>query len=368
MFSGIFSLRKSLSGIVAVFAAIICTQFLPAANQAFYWYNGSVYYTFTFSVVLFFFACMIAYLLNGEKWRLVALALMGIVIGGNNYVTALLSLILFICAVLVLAICKKPRWKELLLPLVCLAGAFTINVLAPGNAVRQAFFPSHPDPAAAVLLSFRYAAQHALKWFDLRMFAGLLTVFPFLWHAASDSQNCLFRMPVAMTVFSFCVFSSMFTPHVYAIGFDGPGRIQNIYYYAYTLILVFNTFWWLGWIGAKRNRKGKKPSGVGINIVPVIAFSGAGLICLAASIFFFRGSLTSMVAIGELRNGEAREYYSQALERQGILEDPSIKDCEFSSYRATPYLLFFADMSDDPGSYENEDTSTFYGKNSIVVN
>ena len=88
---------------------------------------------------------------------------------------------------------------------------------------------------------------------------------------------------------------------------------------------------------------------------------------MTCSIAFFEGSLTSVAALGELRSGEAQAYYSQALERQAILEDPVVEDCVFLPFRENPYLLFFGDMTDDPRSYENEDTATYYDKQSIVV-
>ena len=47
----------------------------------------------------------------------------------------------------------------------------------------------------------------------------------------------------------------MFTPPVYAIGFDGPGRIQDIYFDAFVLLLILNLFWWIGWISGKLTGK-----------------------------------------------------------------------------------------------------------------
>ena len=92
-----------------------------------------------------------------------------------------------------------------------------------------------------------------------------------------------------------------------------------------------------------------------------------GLLMMPDRSLLLHGSLTSAAAMGELRSGEAQRYYSEALERQTLLEDPSVEDCIFRPYQTEPYLLFFADMSEDPTSYENEDTASFYGKRSIVV-
>ena len=83
--------------------------------------------------------------------------------------------------------------------------------------------------------------------------------------------------------------------------------------------------------------------------------------------FFFNKPLTSVLAISELRNGEAKAYYEEALERQKVLENSSVLDCEFEPFENMPYLLYFTDMTDDPSDFQNEDTATYYHKNSIIV-
>ena len=50
-----------------------------------------------------------------------------------------------------------------------------------------------------------------------------------------------------------------------------------------------------------------------------------------------------------------------------MLENSDILDCEFEPFSTMPYILYFTDMTDNPDSYENQDTATFYGKHSIVV-
>ena len=366
-FSGIFGLDKYHSGIVAGVIVIACTQLLPSPNQGFYWYTGAVYYTLTFAVVLWFFGSLIAYLLEGKSWRVILLSALSIVIGGNNFVTALLSWILLSCILFGLMIRKqKKRAGILLIPYLLLILAFAVSMTAPGNSARQAVFTNHPGPIKAILLSFHYAADHIYKWTDLGFFACLIFLLPFLWRAASCSRKQGFRFPAAVSVFSFCLLSSMFTPHVYAIGFDGPGRLQNIYYYAYVLLFVFNLFWWCGWLRTRKERK-NDDSPSGIRVRSLMGFSCAAVLSMAGYILFFQGSMTSVVALGELRSGEAQAFYSQALERQAILEDPMVKDCVFSPFSENPYLLYFGDMTDDPHSYENEDAATFYGKHSIVV-
>ena len=367
--SGVFRIRKTLSACAAAIAIIACTQFLPSPNQAFYWYNGAVYYTLTFSLMLFLFTSLTGFVLYGGRWRLALSCLLAFVIGGNNYVTALLSIILFSALLVFLLLRCDHSLKPLLFPFFLMATAFVINIMAPGNAVRQAFFPSHPGPLEAIMLSFRYAEGKCIQWLDLRMLSCLLALVPILWAGALEARErgIRFRYPFTVSFFSFCLFASMFTPHVYAIGFDGPGRIQNIYFDAFVVLLILNLFWWFGWFSEKISGKSPFSANGSIRLAPLLSCWGAGLICLCCRVFLFHGSLTSAAAMGELRSGEAQRYYAEALERQAVLEDPYAEDCVFRPYQTTPYLLFFADMSEDPTSYENEDTANFYGKRSIIV-
>ena len=191
----------------------------------------------------------------------------------------------------------------------------------------------------------------------------MVFLIPFLWAGAAESRFS-FPLPGAVSVFSFCLFSSLFTPHLYALGSDGPERLKNILYFSFLLFSILNLFWWVGWLEKKR-RPGRP--GCGISFWLLSVFSVIAVICLACSVLFFHGTLSSVAALSELRSGEAHTYYAQALERQEILENKEISDCEFTPYSSMPYILYFTDMTDDPESYENQDTATFYGKNSIVV-
>ena len=361
---GVFGVSKTLAGIMATVVSIACTQFLPSPNQSFYWYNGAVYYTFTFAVLLVLFSVIIGYLLYGKWWRIGIAAVLGIVIGGSNYITALFACI---CEVLLLAglIWKKDkRWSALLLPTALLFIAFAVSIRAPGNAVRQGLSETRPDALKAILQSFLAAGQNALHWMDLRFAACVLFLLPFLWNGAKQS-GASFALPGAVSAFSFCLFASLFTPHLYALGSDGPDRLKNILYFAFLIFSVLNLFWWLGWISRKRAETREKENGVSRK--SFCLFSVLAALCLAGSVLLFHGTITSVAALSELRSGDAQHYYIQATERQIVLEDPGISECEFRPFDTKPYILYFTDMTDDPTSYENEDTATFYGKDSIVV-
>ena len=117
---------------------------------------------------------------------------------------------------------------------------------------------------------------------------------------------------------SFCLFSSLFTPHLYALGSDGPERLLNILYYFFLLLSILNLFWWLGWVMKKKR---SRSTSRGISLGMFSGFSSCAFLSLACSVLFFHGTLTSVAALSELRSGEAKSYYLQAEERQMMLEN-----------------------------------------------
>ncbi len=365
LFSGIFHIKKSLAGIIAVVTSIICIQFVPTANQSFFWYNGSIYYTFTFGVLLILYAINIGFILYGGYWRLALICIFSIFIGGNNYVTALIYFIVTFCIILFLFIKRDDRALYICLPFILFLISFLISATAPGNAVRQEKAAERLGIIQSILLSFKYASINSLKWTDLRLSSCIIFLFPFIWLAAKSS-NKTFPYPLLFSLLSFCVFSASFTPHLYALASDGPDRLKNIIFFFYVLLIVFNLFWWCGWL-THRRKDFQTSQSDSIRILPFTLFSGASFICLIFAVFLFHSSLTSVLAINELRSGEAQSYYEEALQRQSVLEDATIQDCEFEPFESMPYLLFFTDMSDDPSDFQNEDTCTYYHKNTIIV-
>lgn len=367
-FADMLGLPKTVSGLTAAVMLIMCTQLVPNANQSFYWFNGAVYYTFMFGFTLLCYAFVIRYCVNGGCFKTIPIAVMAFIIGGSNFVTALETVILFFCTILFLAVKKNTRWKGLILPLIAVTAALIISALAPGNAVRQAEYPNSPNAITAVLLSFRTAIEYIIKWISLPYVGMLLFLVP-VFAFSCRCSHVEFRYPLLVTVFSFCVFSSLFTPHLFAEGTPGPDRLINIVYFFFIILSVINLLWWTGWAVRKFGlpKRFSETSSDRLPIVPVLAGAALFLLCTASAVLTRSSSFTSVMAAGELRSGEAESYFSEVLSRQAVLEDSSIKDCEFSSYSVKPYLLFFGDMSEDSSDYTNEDTCTFYNKTSIKI-
>lgn len=367
IFSSVLGYSRSVSGIISTAVFLLCIQLMPSANQGLYWYNGAVYYTFTYGFTLITYAIAAHFIQSGGAGRLILLSFLSVLIGGSNYVTALLTVIIFFLLCFFLLLKKNRRWKALLIPFLLVLFSLSISAAAPGNAVRQAEYPDSPNAIMAVLLSFPTAFRYLLSWIRLPYLGMLLFLLPFIW-CSSDSSSFSICHAALFTVLSFCVYSAMFTPHLYAEGTPGPDRLINILYYSFLILSVLNL---AVWCSALKALPAFKYSSLLSSAAPSVAsvFFGSMLFLLFFGIGILFGKIhpTAVMALGELRNGEAKTYYSEMLSRQAVLEDESVSDCIFSPVSVQPYLLFFGDMSSDPTDYTNEDACSFYGKNSIII-
>lgn len=363
LFSGVFGLDGYVSGIIGCAVTVLCTQLLPSPVQGFYWYNGAVFYTFFYGLSLIAFALGISCITEGKKSSAVWLCILCAILGGGNYVTALNCVIVGTSSALLLVFLKDPRWKRLIAPLVILLAGFAVSVAAPGNFIRQSTVENSPGALEAILLSFAQCAEFSVKWFSLPLIGVIVLISPLLWNSAKGSAFS-FRFPLLVTLFSYCLLSAMFCPPIFALGNVGEFRLLNIIFFAYVLLVVINVFYWLGWAAKKFGRNPDAENG--LSFLPVTVCAVFCLALIAVSVLG-GGSLTSISALGILRNGEAKAFRECAESRLEILLDSSVTDAELRDYPTHPYLLYYDDITDNSSDWKNVDMASFYGKASVVL-
>jgi len=101
-FFRLLGLDKHMADIIAAVLLLLSTQLLPSPVQAFYWFNGSVYYVLFHGLMLVAVALGIRFVKEGGRGRLLLLCLLAIILGGGNYVTALTAVIIWAFAELTL--------------------------------------------------------------------------------------------------------------------------------------------------------------------------------------------------------------------------------------------------------------------------
>lgn len=367
------------TGIVILIVSAVCTQLLPAPAQSFYWYSGSVNYTFSFGISLVLYAKILTYIRLSDTalppakrvLRLVSLSVLSVFIAGTNYVTALTTAILYGCVLILALARKKYSCLSLLLPFCAFAAGFVVSVSAPGNSVRQALFPDHPSAPASIFLSFEAAVKYAHRWLTPSLFFLVIFLVPLLYRIAAKTRYS-YSHPLLVLSGSFCLFASMFCPTIYSMGNEGPERLLNIVYFAFVILLVLDLTYILGWCGRTAEKHGvrtdaeeQKPGG------GRPAFSAAFLLVIL--VLFLAGSrlsesqYTSTSALWELRQGEASAYYDEAMARLELLRDDSQQDVVLPMYSVRPWILYFDDMSTDPADWRNIAASRYYEKNSVVL-
>lgn len=97
--------------------AILQVLYCPYPEESFYWYNGSVNYTFVYSLslVLLTLYLEIALRETGKAKRVVLTVLaclLAILVGGNNFSTSVSTMCLLICLQILFLICRKDAFRR----------------------------------------------------------------------------------------------------------------------------------------------------------------------------------------------------------------------------------------------------------------
>ena len=349
----------------------IDTQLLPSAVQGFYWYNGAVFYTFFFAVQLCFFGlvarCLAAqHAPRGRSAACVAgLCVLGLFLGGGNLVTAFGTLLILACVLCLLALCKTGRWRVLVLPFLCLAAGFAINVCAPGNRVRQA--AEGGTPLFAPLAVWRAIQETAVQFWKPRtvlVVLALVFLAPVLWNAAAAAR-IRFRWPLFFLVLTFGLYAAQFCPTWYALKQAGPDRLLDIIFYSSFLLMAANLFYWFGWVQRRMREKG----GAVLQARYSLGFVAAVAAALALGCFALRDTLnfSSVQALNAVRTGQAQLYHSEFCARVEVLENTAVADAVLQPYSVHPRILYFDDATPDAANWRNEAMADYYGKHSVIV-
>lgn len=311
------------------FIALVCVQFPRDASEGFFWYNGGVYYTFFFGLLLLWLGLALNMALKPDANRArriaksAALVLLAGGIAGGNYPSALL-LGGGILAFLLWGILKRKRLiAPALLSLAVYAAGFCLSVIAPGNAVRQALLQKQ-SPVLAVV--------HAIEGTPIRLLGqllrhpGVMALMILVWiplcvvFLRNATQR--FRWPLALPVVSFLVLAAMFTPSYYAMSNAGPYRLWNIVIFTFYLLIMLNVYYITGWwkrrfpnayqktLAFLERKKRLAPAYLAVVVSASVLLSGVG-----PSLGIERESATSVRAAEALLDDSARAY-ATAFDRQ----------------------------------------------------
>jgi hypothetical protein len=378
--------------ILFTIVATMAIQLMPSPVEAFYWWSGGFLYIGFFSVAMLA-AALFLYLLSKKiSWKhtfsYLLLGLLLFIVGGSNYPTAM-AMFVFTGYMLLVSIFSKNKEQSLLCLWAVLFSAVSLllNAIAPGNSTRLVTesVTYVPTIRKTLMIAFRLGFQFFRTWMTAPVFLGLLITAPFAYDALKNTKF-KFRYPLLYTIASICMLCALFAPTAYSYGWIGPWRYMNIVYVVFILVVVSNVFYYIGWICAKTNEafcdrmdekeriQGQIFNALKRYLPAIPAFVLIFLFIVSQPGFYSDDEISAArtpyateSAINDLRNGSARAYHSQYVERTVHLHNSDETDLIFNPYTTKPHLLYFDDITSDPNDWRNALVAVYYGKASVTL-
>ena len=352
----------TISAVVLFFTV----QCMVDGAQGLFWYNGAAHYIVMHGIYLVLVAFQVGQIKKETCpiGGIVVSTLLAFFVSGGNYITALLYGITVVTIAVVAVFAKqKRRVLRLVVPFVAYAVGFVLNVMAPGNAVRQANFTETPGVVSSVLISFSDCLQYVMgEWSDWRVVLMAVLILPIALRIVRET-TFRFRYPLVVAGYSYCCLSAMFTPTIYATGSIGASRIHNIIFAMFLLLLALNVVYVTGWLVrkgylSKQTDKDGKYDFVLLALVGICAMGIYG--------FIEPRAFTATNAMESILNGEAENFREVNRMRRELLQDSQIRELELPRYDQLPPLLYIDDIS-EVSDWKSDGMCRFYDKDRIVL-
>ena len=264
VFFSIYTLRhlfkRSLleSAAVGFLLSFLIIQYMPSCVEGLYWFNGAVNYSFFYAVMLLFICSLIEFQRKGSLKKAIILfvvCMMGaFLLEGGNHVTALMGVV-FTLATLI-ACYRKDKIKTLGNVVILLAAILFLylNISSPGTAIRQSAIEASIERMGiveAVFMATAEAMKNVNEWLGFKEIAVGIILIPIFFPLTAYIREQLkfeFRYPLAVIIGSVAWLAIMYCPPFYAMSSAGQGRLINVVYYCFTLLLYINEVYILGWI------------------------------------------------------------------------------------------------------------------------
>ena len=299
-----------------------------------------------------------------------------------------------------------------LLPAAFYLCGFAVSCLSPGNRIRGGEAEGY-GALKSILLSLYYTLSYPLnQWMNWAVLLILALAGVIFWMgfaesggsganagasgaaaseeaekvrgaAVSETGNgaqavqLRFAAPFSAAVLAYGIVSCVVTPALYAQGNMDAGRIQSTFWLHAVLVLLLLEWYLVGGLYRRFSKEQNVSAASGLQNASAASClrNGAGGFVRAILLFFIVFSLlavkgnpdfyTGTSAVSELLDGSAAQYGRENEERLRILKNSGEQDAVLPRYTVQPNLLYFEDVSEDPGDWINQKMSEYYGKNSI---
>lgn len=360
-------------------------QLVPYPIQSFMWWNGSMFYTFFYSLSLVLFSLIAIYGMSDSKvtriFSAIGACFVGLLVSGGNYVTGLLTLLILvaICIYMYTRIyrcrcinesCKREKRTAVLLTIIILVfwAGFLISVFAPGNAVRSERYDFKPGAVFSVILSFRYTLRKFYDFINLPFVLIMLLLTPFIVSSAEKSK-LKFKHPLLFFIFTLLLFTAQFTPPIYGMGGmtdEGSSRIVDIIYYSCYWFFIANIYYIGGYVTHKYGVSVKRVIDIMHNKRTFGVVSIAVIFVMCMPVLNVEPNMTSASAAYSLFTNDAKGFADEWNERFDQLERKDLLIIEFKPLIHRPKLLFYDEIGSDY-EWSNLPMCKYYDKDDIVI-
>lgn len=380
-----FEAGKIASIATALVVTFCAMQFTYVPSDSFYWFNGSIYYTFFFSLMLVLFT-VVTIIVKSKST--VARSFAGFfslplafVIGGGNYATALFTTLVLFTLTVLLIVKKNKDFIPLILVTLVSGASLVFSMLAPGNAIRQASVGGNSGVIKALVYSFAYGGYNIANSTTAPVLIMWIMLLP-LFYRIAKRCSISFKHPLLVLLFTFGLYCAQGTPVFYAQGLRMPYRMMNIIYFSYYIFMTFNLIYIMGYIGEKfgdslvfckfaRLFEIKKDRFVYIMVCMLLFVISCIGICKVneseeggAS---FSNMPLSVSTTYSLLNGDAKQYDKEYLERIKYIESSPEMELIVPPFSVKPDAIFHTDITTDPFNWRNVHLSNYYKKATIKL-
>lgn len=349
---------------------ILC---VPYPVETFYWWTGSINYTFIFASSLFLIVLFLV-LMRGKKTKshtvfLICISIVvAIIVGGDSYAASLSSACLFVVlSFWLLFRDRRAFWRTLPITVTTIVG-LTICLAAPGNQVRldNEFGGATIGAFDAILMSLWRTCTNIYSWTSIKIIIMMILIAPFFWKAMGRLKY-KFRYPVFFTVFTFGIYASQIVATMYVDGSTGGRRMADILYYGYHVWMLLNEGYWIGWIQRQKLTEkfsvlARAEGWIGARLA--LWFSVGGILLAGTVGLTELKTLSTYRACVWLVKGYARDYAQAWEDRLEVLKDDSVKEVYFDPLPGYEELVFYADFQYGE-NWVNEACAEYYDKDYV---
>lgn len=361
---------------ISTLFVLLTIQFTSSYYDAFFWYNGAMYYTLFYSLSLWLASLLIGYRLTKSKFKKAIICVFSIIltlfIAGGNFVSGLgMGAILFTTIILIRCEQKKcPLFYLLILFIYTIA--FSFSVLAPGNAFRQVTVENKPNVIFAAFMAMGKSIEFLIYSNNIIEIFVLALLSPIIFKLASKAQ-LRFSHPWLCLLITFILYSSFFFAHCYAMGTRGPGRVQNIYSYIHLWLIVINMYYLSGALIKKANAHAPLSSVIMVFIetckhkyADTLQYKPYFTIALLLLTISIKQSTTNRT-ISLILKGKAQKFDKEMSEREQTIKASSNNIIILKPLTVKMPSDAFNDITIYPGYWINQGIARYYGKEKVTA-